>query len=329
MAERRRTAGQARAFWTVAAGRGAIRAEALPAPRKGQALVRTLASGVSRGTEALVFRGGVPESQWEAMRAPLMAGRFPFPVKYGYAAVGVVERGPAEWRGRRVFCLHPHQDRFVVDTRWLTPVPDAVPDARAVLAANMETALNVAWDARALLGERILVIGAGVVGSLAAALLSGVPAARVLLCDADPGKAALAAALGVAFCTPGEAPADNDLIVHASGNPVGLAFALGRTAFEGRIVEASWFGDRASPLPLGEAFHARRLTLVSSQVGQVAPAMRARRSHAERMALALDLLADPRYDALLDGPSRFADLPRTMRALAAAPGPLCHVVRYD
>ncbi|MCC7425943.1 MAG: zinc-binding alcohol dehydrogenase [Alphaproteobacteria bacterium] len=319
----------ARAFWVIGPGRGAIRTERLPRPGKDQALVRTLASGVSRGTESLVFQGRVPESQWPVMRAPLMGGDFPFPVKYGYSAVGVVERGPAGLRGKRVFCLHPHQDRFVVDAHWLVPVPDAVPDGRAVLAANMETALNVTWDARPLPGERILVIGAGVVGALVASILGGIPAVRLVLCDADPAKADLAAALGLGFCLPSDAPRDNDLIVHASGNPQGLALALGRAAFEGRIVEASWFGDKACELPLGEAFHARRLTLISSQVGHVAPAMRARRSHAERVALALDLLADPRYEALLHGLSRFAELPRTMRGLAAAPGPLCHVVRYD
>jgi threonine dehydrogenase-like Zn-dependent dehydrogenase len=319
----------ARAFWAVASGRGALRAETLPPPGDGEALVRTLATGVSRGTEALVFAGRVPESQYATMRCPFQAGQFPFPVKYGYSAVGVVEHGPDALVGRRVFCLHPHQDRFVVPAAMLTTVPEAVPTRRAVLAANMETALNIAWDATALPGERVLVIGAGVVGLLTAHLLARIPGVALAVVDRDPNKAAVAAALGLAFAAPADAPAEAELIVHASASPDGLSLALARAAFEARIVEASWFGDRTVPLPLGEAFHSRRLRLISSQVGAIAAPMRFRRSHAERLALALRLLDDARLDALLDGPTPFDDLPATMARLAASPGALCHVVAYD
>lgn len=319
----------ARAFWTVGPGRGELWAETLPVPGEGAALVRTLASGVSRGTEALVFAGRVPPSQHAAMRCPLQAGDFPFPVKYGYSAVGVVEAGPSALVGKRVFCLHPHQDRFVAPASMLHPVPDAVPTRRAVLAANMETALNITWDAAALPGERVLVIGAGVVGLLAAHLLARVPGVMLTVIDSDPAKARVAAALGLGFAAPADAPAEAELIVHASGSPEGLALALGRAAFEARIVEASWFGDRLVPLALGEAFHSRRLRLISSQVGAVATPMRGRRSHAERLALALALLDDARLDVLLDGPTPFADLPATMARLAAHHGALCPVIAYD
>ncbi len=321
----------ARALWTVAPGRAEIREEALPFPGPARALVRALASGVSRGTERLVLEGRVPPSQWVAMRAPLMAGDFPFPVKYGYAAVGVVEDGPAELRNRRVFCLHPHQDRFVAPAAMCVPVPDAVPDRRAVLAANMETAVNVLWDARPLVGERALVVGAGVVGLLAAALLARVPGLDLLVCDRDPSRAGAAEALGLRFCAPEEAPQGREFVVHASGNPDGLRLALGLAGFEGRIVEASWFGDREAALPLGEDFHARRLSLVSSQVGAVAPAMRGRRSHAERLALALSLLEDaPRLDALLGPAVPFSELPAALPGLLAAAGGGggCPVVTY-
>lgn len=319
----------ARAFWTVGPGRGELWAETLPVPGEGAALVRTLASGVSRGTEALVFAGRVPPSQHAAMRCPLQAGDFPFPVKYGYSAVGVVEAGPSALVGKRVFCLHPHQDRFVAPASMLHPVPDAVPTRRAVLAANMETALNITWDAAALPGERVLVIGAGVVGLLAAHLLARVPGVMLTVIDSDPAKARVAAALGLGFAAPADAPSEAELIVHASGSPEGLALALGRAAFEARIVEASWFGDRLVPLALGEAFHSRRLRLISSQVGAVATPMRGRRSHAERLALALALLDDARLDVLLDGPTPFADLPATMARLAAHHGALCPVIAYD
>jgi threonine dehydrogenase-like Zn-dependent dehydrogenase len=319
----------ARAFWTIGPGQGELRAETLPPPGKGEALVRTLASGVSRGTESLVFAGRVPASQHAAMRCPFQAGEFPFPVKYGYSAVGIVEAGPPALVGRRVFCLHPHQDRFLAPAAMLHAVPDAVPTRRAVLAANIETALNIAWDATALPGERVLVIGAGVVGLLAAYLLARIPGVTLTVIDTDPGKARIAAALDLAFAAPADAPDEAELIVHASGSADGLALALARAGFEARIVEASWFGDHAVKLPLGEAFHSRRLRLISSQVGGIAAPMRGRRSHAERLALALALLDDARLDALLDGPTPFADLPATMARLAASPGALCHVVAYD
>lgn len=319
----------ARAFWTVAPARGELRVEPLSAPEPEQVLVRALASGVSRGTEALVFAGRVPESEWRRMRCPFQAGDFPFPVKYGYAAVGVVEAGPAPLVGRRVFCLHPHQDRFVVPAAAVVPVPDAVPTNRAVLAANMETALNVVWDAAPLPGERAVVVGAGVVGLLVAFLLSRFPALAVTVVDRDPAKEAPCRALGLAFAAPEAAPRETDLVVHASGAAEALAQALDLLAFEGRLIEASWFGDTPVTLPLGGAFHARRLSVISSQVGSVAPRMRGRRTHADRLVLALALLDDTRLDALLDGPSRFEDLPDTMARLAASSGPLCHVVRYD
>jgi threonine dehydrogenase-like Zn-dependent dehydrogenase len=309
---------RARAFWFVAPGRGEIREEILNA---GDIRVRTLASGVSRGTEALVFAGRVPPSQHQVMRAPLMDGEFPFPVKYGYCAVGRTEDA------RRVFVLHPHQDAFVAPAAMCIPVPDAVPTHRAVLAANMETALNVLWDGVPLAGERVLVIGGGVVGLLVASLLACIPGARVTVVDIDAARGALAQRFGCAFSLPDRAPHEQDLIVHASASEAGLRLALACAAFEGRIVEASWFGDSAPSVPLGEAFHARRLRLIASQVGAVASPMRGRRSHAERMALALELLADPRYDALLQGPTRFEDLPEAMPRILA-PGGLCHVITY-
>jgi threonine dehydrogenase-like Zn-dependent dehydrogenase len=310
---------QARAFWTIAPGRGEIRGETLPA--NGDVLLRTLASGVSRGTEALVFAGRVPPSQYEVMRAPMMGGGFPFPVKYGYSAVGIAEDD------RRCFVLHPHQDRFLAPQAMCIAVPDAVPTHRAVLAANMETALNILWDAAPLAGERMLVIGAGVVGLLTASLLARSPASHVVVVDVDPSRGPLAQRLGCRFATPELAPSEQELIVHTSASEAGLRLALDRAGFEGRIIEASWFGDAEPSLPLGEAFHARRLRLIATQVGAVAPAMRHRRTHGERLAMALELLADPVYDALLEGPTRFEDMPAAMPRILA-PGGLCHVISY-
>jgi threonine dehydrogenase-like Zn-dependent dehydrogenase len=319
----------ARAFWTVAAGRGEIREEDLPEPGPDDVLVETVASGVSRGTEALVFRGGVPAELYPTMRAPFQAGGFPFPVKYGYAAVGRAAAGPPALAGRRVFVLHPHQDRFVVPAAAAVPVPDDVPDARATLAANMETAVNVLWDAALPVGARVAVVGGGVVGALTAYLAGRVPGTRVELVDVDPGRAALARALGVGFAAPDAARDGCDVVVHASASAAGLATALRLAGDEATVVEASWFGDRAPEVPLGGPFHPRRLTLRSSQVGRVSPAMRPRWAHRDRMELALRLLADPALDALLTGSGRFEDLPADMARLAAEPaGTLCRIVVY-
>lgn len=321
---------KAQGFWTVAPGRAELRVHDLRPPGPDQALVATRASGISRGTERLVFEGRVPESQWPAMRAPLQHGEFPFPVSYGYAAVGIVEAGPPALLGQRVFCLHPHHDRFLAPAAMCIPVPDAVPDRRAVLAANMETAVNILWDARPLVGERALVIGAGVVGLLSAFLLARIPGLDLHVCDLDPARRAIAESFGARFCTPDAAPAERDLVIHASASAAGLRLALDRCGFEGRVIEASWFGDKEPALPLGEAFHAKRLSLISTQVGAVAGAIRGRRTHGQRLALALSLLDDPRLDALLGPDIRFTDLPARMASvLAPEPGaPLCPVVIY-
>jgi len=320
----------AAAFWVAAPGRGEIRTETLARPAAGEVLVRTLYSGISRGTESLVFAGRVPEGERSRMRAPFQCGDFPAPVKYGYASVGVVEEGAAELLGKAVFCLHPHQTRYVVPAAAVRVLPPGLPPARAVLAANVETAVNGAWDAAIRAGDRVRVIGAGVVGCVVAWLAARTPGCDVELVDLQPARATVAAALGLRFATPEAASGEADVVIHASGAPEGLELALRLAAFEATVLEMSWYGDRVVPLPLGAAFHSRRLTLRSSQVGAVATAQRARWDHARRMALALRLLAGaPELDALLSGEDAFEALPTLMPRLAAAPGDtLCHRIRY-
>jgi NADPH:quinone reductase-like Zn-dependent oxidoreductase len=321
--------GSARAFWVVAPGRGEIRAETLPAPAADEVVVRTLYSGVSRGTEALVFNGRVPASEYERMRAPFQAGALPGPVKYGYSNVGIVERG-GELEGKPVFVLYPHQTRYVVPRSAVRLIPDDVPPERAILAANLETAVNGLWDARPSVGDRITVIGAGTVGCLIAWLANGIHGCEVELVDLNPERATIAAALGVGFCTPDALRGQADLVVHVSGSPDGLPLALAAAAFEATIVEMSWFGDTQVTVPLGEAFHAGRLTLKSSQVGHVAAAQRARWDPDRRMQLALRLLSSPVLDALITGETPFDTLPTVMSELATgARGALCHRIRYS
>ena len=318
------------AYWAIGPGKGEIRCQSLEAPGPDEVLVRTRWSAISRGTEALVARGRVPASQARAMRCPFQEGSFPFPVKYGYCSVGTVREGPATLLGRTVFCLHPHQTRYVVPAGAVHVLPEGLPPERAVLAANMETALNVVWDAALLPGERIVIMGAGVVGCLIGRLARALPGAEVTLVDVDPSKGGIAEALGLPFRTDAAGLAPADCVVNASGAGAGLAAGLAVAGIEARIVEASWHGDAGVTLPLGEAFHSRRLRLVGSQVGMIAPAMRPRFDHARRMAKAMELLgADPALDALIDGESPFHALPETLPALLRdGAGGLCHRIVY-
>lgn len=320
--------GAARAFWVSRPGEGELRETALPEPAEDEVLVRTLWSGISRGTETLVFGGKVPENQHTAMRAPFQEGDFPAPVKYGYLNVGEVEQGPAELLGKTVFCLYPHQTRYVVPAANVIVVPPHVPAGRAILAGTVETAVNALWDAAPMIGDRVAVIGGGMVGSSVAALLAKFPGVKAQLIDADPARAATAAQLGIDFALPQDAAGDLDLVIHASATEAGLNRSLELLRPEGTVVELSWYGDRRIALPLGEAFHSRRLTIRSSQVGTVSPA-RASRTYADRLALALDLLADPALDALITGECAFDELPAVLPKLASGEIPaLCHRVRY-
>jgi NADPH:quinone reductase-like Zn-dependent oxidoreductase len=320
----------AHAFWLRAPGCGEIRPVTLPRPGQDEVMVHTLRSGVSRGTETLVFRGGVPPGQYSAMRAPYQEGDFPGPVKYGYLNVGVVEQGPPELRGRTVFCLYPHQTAYVVPAGAVAVVPEGIPPARAVLAGTVETAVNALWDAGPLLGDRVTVVGAGMVGCCVARLLSRFPAADVALVDIDAGRADVAAALGVDFALPADAADGRDLVVHASATSAGLQRSLELLAPEASVIDLSWYGDTEVRLSLGGAFHARRLGIRASQVSALSPARSGRRTTADRLALALDLLRDPAFDALLTGQSAFNELPDVMARLAAGNlSALCHTITYD
>jgi hypothetical protein len=324
-----RTDEVARALWYSRPGQTEIREETLAPPGADEVRVRALYGAVSRGTEALVFAGRVPESEFERMRAPFMAGHFPFPVKYGYATVGRIESGTEGLRGRTVFTLHPHQDLFNIPASAAVVLPEDLPPPRAVLAANMETALNAVWDAAPGPADRIAIVGAGVVGSLVAYLCGQLPGAEVTLVDINPARAELAQALGVGFAKPETAKGDCDLVVHASGNPAGLGTALALAGEEATVLELSWYGDATVTAALGGAFHSRRLRLVSSQVGRIAPSHRPRWTYGRRLAAALALLADARLDALLAPAVAFQDLARRLPGiLDAKSGILCQPITY-
>lgn len=320
---------RATAFWVDAPTQGSLHSEEVGEPGPGDVLVRSLHTGVSRGTESIVFRGEVPATEGDRMRAPFQDGDFPGPVKYGYLNVGIVEHGPRELTGRTVFTLFPHQSVFVVPRSAIAVVPDGVPARRAVLAGAVETAVNILWDAAPLVGDRVSVVGAGMIGCAVARLARGIPGIDVTLVDIDLAKADVCARLGVAYAHPDDAPKDRDVVIDTSGSAGGLQLALETAATEGEIIEASWFGDRAVSLRLGADFHSRRLTIRSSQVGTVAPRRRGTRTTTERLALALELLRDPVFDELLTHESSWRDLPGVLAAIAAGTSPgLCHTIDW-
>jgi len=324
------SADSARALWLRPPHDSAIVEETLAPLQAGELEVASRYSAVSRGTETLVYAGAVPASEYARMRAPFQAGDLPGPVKHGYANVGVVEDGAAQWRGRTVFCLYPHQTRYRVPADAVIAVPADVPPERAILAANMETAVNALWDAAPGVGDRISVVGAGVIGALVAGLASTLAGADVELIDIDPDKAFLGDALGVRFAAPADATPNRDLVIHASASANGLSTALSLAGFEATVLEMSWYGDQEIAVPLGHAFHSQRLTLRSSQVGAVSPGHRPRWDHRRRLELAVALLADPRYDALINADDRFDSLPTVMqRLIDPADRTLCQRIRYS
>ncbi len=321
---------KAQACWIVGPKRAELRDHEVPAPKAGQALLQTLYTAISRGTETLVFEGAVPKSEWQRMRAPFQEGDFPSPVKYGYINVAKVLEGPSELIGKKVFSLYPHQTHFCVDASALTVLPDATPASRAVLAAGMETAINALWDASPQMGDRIAIVGAGVIGSLCGYLAAQIPGTEVVLWDVDPSRESIATQLGCRFqeARSAESVDPFDLVIHASGHGEGLQTALQIAGREAKIVEISWYGDREVSIPLGQAFHSQRLQIVGSQVGTIPAHQAARWSYKRRLRLALSLLQDARLDCLISGESDFAHLPQTLLQVTQTPGPLCHRIRY-
>lgn len=319
----------AQAFWITGVGQGEIRSVELPRLRNDQVQVSTLFTGISRGTEYLVFNGLVPNSEHQRMQAPFQDGEFSFPVKYGYINVGKVEQGPTALQGRKVFCLYPHQSEYVVPADAVTILPESVPTNRAILGANLETAINALWDAQPAVGDRISIVGAGVIGCLVAWLASRIPGCEVELIDVNSNREVLAEKLGVDFKLPEQASEDRDLVIHASASEQGINTALNLAGFEATVLELSWYGSNAVSVPLGKAFHSRRLQIRSSQVGQIAPTQRARWDYKRRLELALSMLKHNELDNLISGESQFAELPETMHNIMKnGRDVLCHRICY-
>lgn len=304
----------------------------LPVPlpngtNKSDIVLKMRVSGVSRGTERLVFNAQVPETEYERMRAPRQTGHFPYPVLYGYCAVADIIDGPAALIGRSAFCLNPHQDYFTAPLEALTFLPETLPARRAVLLANMETALNGIWDSGISAGDKVTVIGAGVIGLLIGFLASRIPATTITVIDTQD-RSKLAGLFGCQFETTPQQGLEADVVFHCSASDSGLQTAFACAGMDSAIVEMSWYGNKSLTLNLGGAFHSKRLRLIGSQVGQIPATHKARWTYQRRMDRALALLDDPRLDELLTHAIAFTDAPQALPSLLDDPAALAISLTY-
>lgn len=300
-------------------------------------LIETLYSGISRGTESLVYHGKVPISEANRMRCPHQTGDFTYPVSYGYACVGKVIETQSDVSQIKkddiVFVLHPHQDIFCVPEEACNLVPATLTPSRAVLSANMETALNAVWDAEISGTSNHMVIGAGVVGLLTAFVLKSLSGHSPILIDINTAKKPIAEKLGLAFHTPDEIAQKNlaemERLFNTSASEKGLQLAIEQSGFEAKILEMSWYGDKAVNLRLGGEFHSKRLQIISSQVGHIAPAKRETHGYSDRMQEAMKLLSDDKLDALLEPEIMFEALPDHLHDIFNKnSSALCQLVKY-
>jgi 2-desacetyl-2-hydroxyethyl bacteriochlorophyllide A dehydrogenase len=282
-----------------------VREEPLPALAAGQVLAQTLCSAISPGTEMLVYRGQVPTEMAVDETIAALGGQFRFPLKYGYSAVGrVLELGPgvdSAWQGRTVFAFNPHESHVIADIAQLFPLPDDVDAETALFLPNMETAVNFLLDGAPLIGERVAVLGQGVVGLLTTALLARCPLANLTTFDHYPLRRETSLALGAhVSLSPESSPAlQADLTYELSGSPAALDAAIALTGFDGRIVVGSWYGQKRAALDLGGRFHRSRIRLISSQVSTLTPALSGRWDKARRLQVAWAMLRAVRPGRLI------------------------------
>ena len=314
----------ARALFHTAPRSVEIKTVPTPRPAAGEVIVSTQFSGISSGTESLVYRGEVSEDTALDDTIGALGGAFRYPFAYGYACVG-----KAADSGQAVFAFHPHQDIFAARTSDLIPLP-AVDPAPATLFPLVETALQVTLDAGTGYRDRVIVLGAGVLGLLTALLLQR-SGQRPLLAEPQAWRRGLAASLGVPAAAPEElGKQEVSLVIDASGSPDAPASALGMLAHEGTLLVASWFGAKPVVLPLGGAFHRRRLTIRSTQVSTVPARLGATWTRPRRRLEAAELMPELPLSELCTHVFPFTKAADAFRAVdEGTPGLMHAVLRYE
>lgn len=285
-----------------------------PNKKKNSCLIKTLFTAISPGTEYLVYSGGVPKKLYVEMRCPYMGGDFSFPIKYGYSLVGQVLDGPTSLKGKLIHTLHPHQDYARISAEDVYVIPDGISPQRATLASNMETALNAIWDSGVNIGDKVLIVGFGIIGSLIARILSFIPQVEVDVLDVQPAKITLIEQLGFSIYKE-EKEKKYDLAFHTSGSGPGLQTSINNVGLEGKIIETSWYGDKEVNLCLGETFHSQRKLIISSQVSHLPACKSARWDYKRRKEVVFQLLLHPEFDAHITHTIAFHNLPKLFQSL--------------
>ena len=287
---------KARVLYFQAPRRIEIRDQDVSEPGEGEVRIETDLSGISAGTELLLYRGQLPGGTILDEALPSLSGKVDYPLAYGYAVIGrVVAQGTGvgDLLGRRVFAFETHRSAFLARPEELQLVPEDVPSESAVLLPTVETAVGLVHDARPLMGERVLVVGQGIVGLATTALLSRFPLARLVTVDRWEPRRRLSVELGAASSVSPEDldERDFDLTFEVSGSPEALDVAVTATGIEGRVIVGSWYGGKRAPLDLGTHFHRGRLSLRSSQVSRISPRLSARWTKERRFQVALEAAA--------------------------------------
>lgn len=313
-------------LWFTGVRQQEIRSEPLPTPGPGQLGVTTLLSAISAGTELLLYRGQMPAEMSADASIEALSGTLAFPLKYGYSAVGLVtslgDRVDAAWLGQRVFAFNPHETGFVISAENAISISEHIESDAAVLLPNMETALSFAMDGAPIIGERVLVLGQGIVGLLTTHLLAQMPLASLTAVDKLAIRRNIALEIGATQTFGIDQPLESDsydLVYELSGNPAALNTAIDAVAFGGRIVVGSWYGTKRASLDLGGAFHRKHVQIISSQVSTLAPRWQGRWTKARRMQTALQLLPGVNLNLLITQRTPFDSVLDAYRLLDTQP----------
>lgn len=324
------------AVYFIAPRQVAVRREPLPPLAASEALVETVVSGISAGTEMLLYRGEMPPGMAADSAIEALQGELRYPLKYGYAAVGrvaavgaAVERA---WLGRLVLAFHPHESHFAARPDQWMALPEGISAESATLLPNLETAVSLVMDGRPVIGERVAVLGQGVVGLLVTWLLGQFPLAELVTVDKWEKRRKISAEFGATLTLSPDAPLPTafDLVYELSGQPAALNQAIALTGYAGRIVIGSWYGRKQAPLDLGSHFHRSHIQLISSQVSSLAPIWRGRWDHVRRLDVAWRSLRRLPADRLITHRFPLAQAAQAYRRLDRQPHTLLHtLLTYD
>jgi threonine dehydrogenase-like Zn-dependent dehydrogenase len=298
------------ALWHISPDASAILEHDLPAGNDHMLLVKSLYSLVSMGTERIVASALMPSAVWNQMAVPYMEGTFSLPCKYGYSLTGKVLKGPAEYKGKTVHLMHPHQDRLWVNATSVFIVPDDIPATRAVLASQVETAVTAIWDSRISLGDSVLIAGFGLVGAMIALLTSPIPGVKIAVLEKNEFRKELARELCFdVIDKQDENGKIFDVAIHTAGDEKALQFCIDHIGHESQVTEVSFYGKKSITLMLGETFHTQRKRIVVSQVAHIPSHKLNRWDLHRRKKLVFDMLKDKRFDMLVENRIPFEQAP--------------------